>query len=64
MPTLRRRLHELIVRIGAINLRGVLAIAGVTCIAIFAAQVWPPLAWLVVGIFLFSAAGASTRPGA
>jgi hypothetical protein len=63
MPTLRRRLRAVVVRLGAINPRGALAIAGITCIAIFAASVWPPLAWLVVGVFLFTAAGAPTRPG-
>ena len=63
MPTLHRRLHAAVVKLRAINPRGALAIAGITCIAIFAAHLWAPLAWLVVGVFLFTAAGAPTRPG-
>lgn len=62
MPTLRARLRAALARLGAINLRGILAIAGIASIAVGLNLVNPALAWLAVGIFLLLAAGTPAPP--
>lgn len=65
MTSLRRRLRRVAAAAGRavanVNQRGVLALGGVACLAIFAAQVWTPLPWAIVGGFLLIAAGAPAR---
>ena len=65
MPNIRGRLRAIARRPSAPSLdtqRGILAIAGVAALSIFTVQVWSPLPWAVVGVFLLLAARAPVPP--
>ena len=65
MPNIRGRLRALLRRPTTPSLttqRGILAIAGIVALCVFTIQVWSPLPWAIVGLFLLAAARAPVPP--